>query len=204
MEQENDQMPFAMSAARALCAALPMALVLAATTARAQEYDPNAWYGGATGAAVFADDYDTGWGLNGFAGYDFGNGFRGEGELGWQIHDFDAGSGDSDLWYGMASGYYDFAIDQPFTPYIGAGLGYGWLDLDGTPAGFAGISDDDDVWLYHLTAGVSYALSAQTTIFGAYRWMSTFDEPSFTDAAGRTFEQDYDASIIQAGVRFAF
>ncbi|MBM3561270.1 MAG: porin family protein, partial [Alphaproteobacteria bacterium] len=145
-----------------------------ATPAVAQDYQPPSWYGGGADSAVFADDYDTGWGLNGFGGYKFGNGFRAEGELGWQTNDLDNGSGDTDLWYGMASAYYDFEVGQPLTPYLGAGLGYGWLDYDGTPGGpFASVNDDDGVGLYHLSAGVSYELNEQTTIFGGHRWLST-------------------------------
>jgi len=182
-----------------------LALAALAMPASAQNYQSPSWYGGGSASAVYPDDYDRGWGLGGFAGYHFGNNFRAEAELGWNWNDLDAGSGDAELFYGMVSGYYDFDVGQPFMPYIGAGIGYGWLELDGTPLGFGAIDNDDSTSLYHLSAGVSYELSPQTTLFGGYRWLSNLgSDPRFTDAAGRTFSTDYDAHIIQAGLRFGF
>lgn len=195
-----------MTIRRTALIAAPAALALAAFAmpASAQDHQPPSWYGGGFGSAVMPDDYDDGWGLGAFGGYHFGNNFRAEGEFGWQKNDLDAGSGDNELFYGMASGYYDFDVGRPFLPYVGAGVGYGWFWFDGTPSGFAAVDDSDSTALYHLSAGVSYELSPQTTLFGGYRWLSAFDDPSFTDAAGNTFESDYDAHIVQVGVRFGF
>lgn len=204
-------MPETSLRASTLIAAVTFGLVVGGYTlsASAQSSQAPSWYGGGTGAASFLSDsgqsiYDSGWGLSGLAGYDFGNGFRAEGELGWLTNDIKNGTGDTDLFYGMASGYYDFSTGSPMVPYIGGGLGYGSISMDTQPNGFPAVDDSDGVGLWHISAGLGYQLSPRTTLFGGYRYLSTLDQPRFNNAAGQTFDNDYDNHILLAGMRFGF
>lgn len=190
-----------------LAATLATATLALAPAAGAQ--DVPHWYAGGTIAPVwlergFATDYDRGLGLSGFVGHAFGNGLRAEGELGWQKNDFSNGSGDARLFYGMASGFYDFAVDGPFVPYIGGGIGVGETYLEGTPGAFARVDDSDTSWLWHLSAGGSFKLTNETSLFGGYRYLSTFSDPSYTNTAGQAFTSSYDSHLVQAGIRIGF
>lgn len=190
-------------------AAASMAVGGMALSASAQTAPKPTWYGGGSGAAVFLDEksgqtgYDTGFGLGAFGGYQFGNGFRTEAELGWQRNKLET-DGKTNLYYGMANGYYDFDIGSRLVPYVGAGVGYGQIKLDGTPTGFASIKDSDDVPLWQLSAGLSYTLSEQASLFGGYRYLSTMENPSFTDATGASYQSNYNAHVVQAGLRYNF
>jgi opacity protein-like surface antigen len=204
-------MPHSQLRARSLVAATAVGLAIGgfAMSASAQNAQPPSWYGGGSGSAVFLDNesgepsYDTGYGLGVFGGYHFKNGFRTEAELGWQRSDLET-DGQTDLFYGLANGYYDFDIGSRFVPYLGAGVGYGSINLDGTPSGLASVDDSDEVPLWQVSAGASYLLSDRMSLFGGYRYLSSFEDPSFTDSAGTTFDASYDAHIVQAGLRYNF
>ena len=203
-------MPLQRSTGLAASAALGLALTVpgAFGTAAAQDASPP-WYVGLTGEAVFLEDsgqtdYETGYGIGGIFGYEFGNGVRAEGELGYRDNDFDGPDGDTTALYGMASGYYDFDLDLPVTPYVGAGLGYADVTMDGTlPGGFGAIDDSDGVLAYQLAAGVTYDMSEQISLFAGYRWLAT-EDAELTTAAGRTFESEYQSHNFQVGARFRF
>ena len=201
---------------RAALVALPF--VMSAGIAATASADEASWYAGGQGSAVFQDDadanggvtftneYNTGYGLGGFMGYEFGNGFRTEAELGYQNSNLDNGDGDSSALYGLASGYYDFDMgqNQPWKPYLGAGIGYADIRMDGTPAGAAAVDDSDMVPVWALSAGVGYDLDPQTTLFAGYRYLAAFEDPDMTNAAGQGFELDYATHNVEAGVRYKF
>lgn len=201
---------------RSAVVALPFAAAAAmATSAYAQD---TSWYGGGQGSAVFQDDadasggvafsneYNTGYGLGGILGHDFGNGFRAEAELGYQRSNIDNGNGHNSALFGLASGYYDFNTGQnnKWKPYLGAGLGYADIRMDGTPGAAASVDDSDQVPVWALSAGIGYTLNERTTLFTGYRYMAAFDKPNLTNAAGQGFNLDYATHNVQAGVRYAF
>lgn len=63
----------------------------------------------------------------------------------------------------MGNAYFDWANDTMFTPYIGAGVGYGWVD------GVGGVADDSGIAL-GLAAGVSADLTSNIAIDVGYRF----------------------------------
>ena len=221
------------SKTRAALVALPFVMAAAvATSASAQEtYDATqgtwdsdhassahdrSWYVGGQGSAVFQRDsdadgavnfsteYDTGYGLGGIVGYDFANGFRAEAELGYQNSDIDNGGGHDSALFGLVSGYYDFDLGQSWKPYLGGGVGYADVNMDGTPAGTFAVDDSDEVPIWALAAGVGYDLNPRTTLFAGYRYIAAIEEPSFTNSAGQSFDLDYSTHNVQAGVRYKF
>lgn len=202
------------SKTRAALAALPFMIATAvATSAWAEDAS---WYAGGQGSAVFQDDadasggatfstgYDTGYGLGGIVGYDFANGFRTEAELGYQNSDLDNGEGHNSALYGLASGYYDFDLGQSWKPYLGGGVGYADVRLNGTPGANPSIDDSDEVPVWALAAGVGYDLNERTTLFAGYRYLAAFEDPDMTNSAGQSFDIDYATHNAQVGVRYKF
>jgi opacity protein-like surface antigen len=61
--------------------------------------------------------------------------------------------------------YFDWANDTAFTPYIGAGLGWGWANIDNAA--------DDNGFTYSLMAGVAMDLTESVAIDVGYRMRET-------------------------------
>jgi opacity protein-like surface antigen len=136
-------------------------------------------------------DSDPGLTLSGAIGYDFGQNIRLEGEITYQKNDLDTGnysgvgvalSGDSSSLAFLVNGYYDFKNASPFTPFVTAGIGYTQIDAnDFAVQGFddmSSLSDDDNVFMYHLGAGLGYSLNDKITFDLKYRYIMTSD-PDF-------------------------
>jgi len=82
--------------------------------------------------------------------------------------------------------YYDFANSSAFTPYIGAGVGYGWEYGHGVAADVNGVA-------IGLTAGVAYNITNNLALDVGYR---------FHDILNST--QSTQEHQLAAGVRFKF
>ena len=203
-------------------------LALAATPSQAQ----GPWYGSVTGNAVWVKDsdwstnagasgtleYDTGWGIDGALGYSLSGSMQGlriEGEVGYRSSDLDkfnvngfglipGSSGDVDVWTGLINAYYDIDLGSNLMPYVGGGLGIARYsaDISPPPAVAGPIDDSDTVFAYQLSAGVGYALSPSTTLFGGYRYLAT-DDPDIS-GQGVNVTTEYHSHNVQAGVRFSF
>jgi opacity protein-like surface antigen len=63
----------------------------------------------------------------------------------------------------LGNAYLDFANDTMFTPYVGAGVGYGWVNGSGTAA-------DKDGLALGLAAGVGLDLTSNLTVDVGYRF----------------------------------
>ncbi len=161
---------------------------------------------GATAPAVAADSYApeavvsaSGWYLRGDAGWSWLNtDDDGEsvlvlgGGVGYQFNDnlrTDlrgdwAGLGDDDSSFTTVLGnvYFDIPTDTIITPYLGAGLGYGWAETSG--------SDDDGV-AFGLMAGVEVNLTDNLSADVGYRYRQILSE------------EVYDHQAL-AGLRFSF
>ena len=153
--------------------------------------------------------YDTGWTLGAAVGYRFNN-VRVEGELSYQKNDFDQvsamgvsldASGDGSVTALLVNGYYDFANESAFTPYISAGLGYAKVeanDLNFVGSGMADFSDDDSVFAYQAGLGVGYAVNENVTIDVKYRYFAT------EDAEFDTAKAEFSSHNFLLGVRYNF
>jgi opacity protein-like surface antigen len=98
-------------------------------------------------------------------------------------------------WLGLANAYIDMGNWCGFTPYIGAGIGFASLSVEGmkdinVPTGGAAFGSDHTstnfAWALH--AGVSYDVTAQTVIDLAYRYS---DLGSAQSGAVYTYEGDF-------------
>ena len=213
-----------MKICKVLYSALAM-LLAGIGTAAAQSF-----YAGAYGGAGIAHDSDTtnsaapgvpitissniGYAVGGFAGYDFGSGFRVEGELAYRRNSLDEQSalgttlqmqGDAATLALMANGVYEFQTGgSALMPYIGAGIGMARFSLiDAGTVGSTPEDNDDNVFAYQLIAGIGYELSPTLTLFADYRLFGTAD-PEFTDSSGDVIKTAYLGSTILVGISRTF
>jgi OmpA-OmpF porin, OOP family len=153
-------------------------------------------------------EYDTGFGITGALGYDFGPA-RIEGEVGYRSNGYDnvAASGqekvnvggDVTAWDFMLNGYYDFENATAFTPYVGGGIGAAVLDSSSINAG--GIimpSGDDTVFAYQVIAGAAYTFADVWAVQLEYRFFGTAD-PTYNST-----DSEYMSHNVFVGIRFNF
>ena len=141
-------------------------------------------------------DYDNGIGIYSALGYAFGNGFRGELEYSYRRADIDQidpadtnsiipADGESTIHSVMANGFYDFedVVASAVTPYIGAGVGLGFVDHDiaatnatGSPTSPLSVSYGDSrvVPAYQAIAGMAIDLAPQLKLDLSYRYHGVF------------------------------
>jgi opacity protein-like surface antigen len=81
--------------------------------------------------------------------------------------------------------YYDWANDSAFTPYVGAGVGYGWVNVDP--------GKDHSGLALGLAAGVAVDLTQNIALDLGYRFHDTMIKGS-----------DPTEHLVTAGVRFSF
>ena len=73
-----------------------------------------------------------------------------------------------------ANVYYDFRNSTPFTPYVGAGMGFSRVDTKLSYPRISG-SDDKTEFTYNLQAGLDFNLDDHNTIGIGYRYTSLGD-----------------------------
>lgn len=81
--------------------------------------------------------------------------------------------------------YFDWANDSAFTPYVGAGAGYGWVNTD--------VGSDDSGLAVGLAAGVAVRITDGVDLDVGYRFRDTFISGSNP--------MEHQAAV---GVRFSF
>ena len=107
------------------------------------------------------------------AGYRFDENLRTDLRVDWAgYYDTTAGADDMTLVTALGNLYFDVPTGTMFTPYVGAGAGYGWGTVDG--------GGDKDGFAYALMAGTSVNLSEELSLDVGYRFraiMSNGDDP---------------------------
>ncbi len=153
---------------------------------------------------------DTGLALGAAAGYDFGNNIRVEGEVAYQKNDVDKASmlgidfgltGNISSLAFLLNGYYDFANDTAFTPFVSAGLGVAKVkanDLNVAGLGIPSANADDTVFAYQVGAGVGYAVNKKVSVDVTYRYFAT-SNPDFD-----TTNAEYSSNNFYVGIRDNF
>lgn len=177
-------------------------------------------------------EHDPGFGVAGAVGYEFGNGVRLEGEIGYRQNDLDTiklvgvegdfSDGDLSTLSFMSNLFYDFTFGFPHTgspwkPYVVGGIGVaevsinnavvGTFSVDGMPVpelpNLPFADDENTVFAYQAGAGIGYAVNQQTTVSLDYRYFAT-EDPSFTDVDGLEFESDYETHNVSLSLRYRF
>lgn len=134
------------------------------------------WSGGSDDSALS---------LGGGVGYQFNENMRTDLTVDWTGDYSVAPGADMSTTTVLGNLYFDWANDSAFTPYVGAGLGYG--RVSDTPTG------DHSGLAYGLTAGVAMGLTDNIALDLGYRFRDTLISGS-----------DPTEHQIVAGVRFSF
>ena len=108
--------------------------------------------------------------LGGGLGYQFNDNLRTDLRVDW------AGLGDDDssLTTVLGNVYFDIPLETIVTPYIGAGVGYGWVDSTG---------NDEDGVAFALMAGLEVNLTEDLSADIGYRYRQILSEEVYDHQA---------------------
>jgi OOP family OmpA-OmpF porin len=155
------------------------------------------WYVGADVGTNYLQDpgarnTDSDWGYIGLGqvGYSFGAP-KVEFEVGYRAND------SIDSWSTMANVLYDFMPNSQWHPFIGAGIGWAWLDGD-----FSGANsqNSDNAFAYQGILGVAYDVSSNVALKAQYRYFATAD----ADVGYTNDTADYRNHAILIGFTYKF
>ena len=157
----------------------------------------------------FDFDVDTGLVVGGAIGVELDNQLRFEGEFtfhGSSTDDsqffFPGESLDIDVFSIMANGFYDLDLNGPLKPYVGVGLGFGFIRAE-ADLGFGFVDEDTDFgFAYQLMTGVAFEISPQTAITLGYRYFGMTDPD--VSVGGANFDSEFASHEFIAGARIRF
>ncbi|CUH85865.1 Outer membrane protein W [Thalassovita mediterranea] len=116
--------------------------------------------------------------------------------------------GDISSTFLLANAIVDFDTGSAFTPYVGAGIGVGFIEQNVIygPTSNVTIRGDDEAFTAQLIAGASYEISETTSLFGDVRYARSYDVTGTrTSPAGvATVSDDLSSTSVNFGVRFKF
>lgn len=186
---------------------------------------PAGWYLGGNTIMSFQSDADssvsavtnsieskTGWGLAGYGGYAWGNGFRTEAELAYRHAEADNVTGTNSGAVGggihntalMGNVLYDISTGTRLTPYVGAGIGTSLVDADNLRTMNGATADDDRIaFAYQGIAGAALALDGGWAFTADYRYFATPDVKFKTNTGARA-ETENSSHNLMMGVRYTF
>ena len=130
-------------------------------------------------------DDDSTWLGSAGLGYRFNDNLRSDITADWS-GDYDIGAGEISSHILMGNAYWDFANGSGFTPYVGAGVGYGWVN------GSGGASDDSGLAL-GVTAGVTADITSNLAVDVGYHFKDIMLEGD-----------DVMQHALTTGLRFSF
>lgn len=190
---------------------IPMAMLMAALCSTPVLANPGPYVSASIGAVFLEDSdvngadnaigYDTGYGLNAAAGYDFGP-TRLEGAIGYQQNGVDENipgvDADLSVFSVMANGYLDVAGgSMPVQPYVMFGIGL--ADVDGEiQYGGSVYSDSDTVLAWQIGAGIGIDAGPNLIFDIGYRYFA----PNDAEIDGANLSLDSHA--VMAGLRYSF
>ena len=154
---------------------------------------------------------DAGYGVSAAYGYRFSPNFRAEANLNWNKAEIDivrrAGGpqiliyedpGSVESYTLGANVYWDFLTSGPIRPYVGAGLGFGSMDINDRV-----MLDAGTAWRWQAVAGAEFALTDDASVFveGRYdAWsMEVEDGIGFNDAGS---DLNAETLGVYAGIKF--
>lgn len=173
--------------------------------------------------------FDGGYNLNAAVGNSFANGMAIELEFSYnkadadklegrefsvkglpvRSHDEDLRNSDVSIKTLMVNGLYNYKNSSAFTPYAGAGIGFGWINVDGKTTDFS-----ETNFAFQILAGVEYALTDNLALSTGYRYLNAgeiSDTGTITvSAAGLTVDHtdkyslDLDSHNFEAGIKYSF
>jgi opacity protein-like surface antigen len=157
--------------------------------------------------------FDPGWAVEVATGYYITDYFRGELAFGWrqaEVDDLELDSVGVDLdqshiglFTAMMNGYFELPMIRGFRPFIGAGAGFGYFDVDIQTLGGAVAADSGDfTFAWQGLAGVAFHLTPNFAVTGTYSYLGTADTEDTT--LGGLVLKDYRVHTLMAGIRYFF
>ena len=115
--------------------------------------------------------------------------------------DDDSASADLTVTGGFANLIYDFEFDTPYSLYLGAGVGYGQIEVE-----YDGATGDDEVFLWQIRAGLGYELSENTVLDLGYRFIDAESAAFEDDGIDLDVSGEVDVAVhaLTAGLRYRF
>lgn len=167
--------------------------------------------------------YNSGYNVAGVLGWNYGQNWRAEAEIGYRRNGLDKLVVDKATGTGLAGGqtyaahghlgttdvmgnlWYDFNMGDGWKPYVGGGIGWAHINANNVSTnGVPLVDDTSNVFAYQLGAGIGYALTPRTTVSVDYRYFATKD-PTFTDTAtGTQFNSQYRTNNVGLSLRYRF
>lgn len=193
-------------------------------------------YFGLQGAATFlhnADNsgsgvnitsqYKTGYHVAGVVGWNTGQDWRIEAEIGYRRNSLDkltiandgglgpqliglsaAAHGHVSATDVMGNIWYDFDMGNGWKPYLGGGIGWGYIKLNNLNVNNTPMADDStNVFAYQVGGGIGYALAPQTTVSVDYRFFGT-STPTLHLVDGTSFDSQYRTNNVGLSLRYRF
>lgn len=100
----------------------------------------------------------------------------------------------------LANAKMEIPINQPFTPYVSAGIGPALLSLDtDSSTSSATIDDSDFVFAYQFGVGALYPLSDRTSMDVGYRYFGTTDAD--IAASGLLITTGFSSHSLMVGIK---
>lgn len=139
---------------------------------------------GTSGGVPVEIEFDTGWTVSGTVGYNLNPQLALEAELGYLTADFDSGTaggvsvsidGDYSTFLALANIVFHPLDGGGFDPYIGAGAGVAFAEIDINSIGGVAVnsSDSSEDLALQGTAGLDFDLGASSSIGAQYRYLWT-------------------------------
>ena len=169
--------------------------------------------------------FDTGVTALASLGYGFGNGLRVEVEGDYRHNDIDRSRnfgvlgirGREEKYGGMVNALFDLDVGSPYVfPYVGAGIGYSWVDrraYQAAGASSVAVRGVDSSFAYQAIAGLSFPVPPVVglSVTAEYRYFALTDDRDFgfrsaVAPVGRgrlTVSDNYNHSLM-VGLRYAF
>jgi len=169
--------------------------------------------------------FDTGVTALASLGYGFGNGLRVEVEGDYRHNDIDRSRnfgvlgtrGREEKYGGMVNALFDLDVGSPYVfPYVGAGIGYSWVDrraYQAVGASSVAVRGVDSSFAYQAIAGLSFPVPPVVglSVTAEYRYFALTDDRDFgfrsaVAPVGRgrlTVSDNYNHSLM-VGLRYAF
>ncbi|MFN3989920.1 MAG: P44/Msp2 family outer membrane protein [Erythrobacter sp.] len=105
----------------------------------------------------------------------------------------------------FANVFYDIETGTAFKPYVGAGAGVNWVDVNYRPSGVQVGSGNKAGLAYQLMAGASFELSPRAELFGQYTYRANAERADIgLDLLPATLGVQNHQSLLTAGVRVKF
>lgn len=105
----------------------------------------------------------------------------------------------------FANVFYDIDTGTAFKPYVGAGAGVNWVDVNYRPSNVQVGSGNEAGIAYQLMAGASFELSPRAELFGQYTYRANANRADIDlTLLPATLGVQNHQSVLTAGLRFKF